>query len=69
MPEREGMDKFHEGQFSPMEGEEIDPEKLKKANKKLQKKHSGQEPGGTFQIDPDAEVPEFPEKKEVDENA
>lgn len=57
MPEREGIDTFGPGQFNPMEGEDLDPEELEKANRRLREKRSGKKPNGTFEIDPDNAVP------------
>jgi hypothetical protein len=51
MPEGEGIEKFHQGQFSPLEGDDIDPEELKKATRRLHKKRSGQNDDGSFDIE------------------
>ena len=46
-----------------MEGEEIDPEKLKKATRRLQEKRSGRRADGSFEI-PEEDAP--PEEAKED---
>lgn len=44
------MEKYLAGQFSKMEGEEIDPKKLEQANKRLRQKQSGKGEDGVIEI-------------------